>query len=323
MKIKIRHIEYHLPEKLVTNAELAMENPEWDFRLIESKTGILSRHIAENTERASDLAVRAAERVFEKEGLGRESIDTLMFCTQSPDSPMPTTACIIQDILNLSTQTACFDFNLGCSGYIYGLALGSALIKAEISERVLLLCAETYSKYIARTDRTCRTVFGDGAAATILERSEGNESIGPFVFGTDGSGKDKLMVHSHVDRNGIHENLPQCLVMDGAGVFMFTMKRVPQCVRSLLQKANKTIADIDYFVFHQASKLVIDNIVRILSLEEGKVFRGYEKIGNTVSASIPIALKQADERHLIKKGDLIMLVGFGVGLSWGACLVRW
>jgi len=246
-----------------------------------------------------------------------------MFCTQSPDYPMPTTACIIQDVLKLSTQTACFDFNLGCSGYIYGLALGSALINGGISERVLLLCAETYSKYIARTDRTSRAIFGDGGAATILERSQGNEFIGPFVFGTDGSGKDKLIVHSSVGRNGIRENLPQCLVMDGAGVFMFTMKRVPECVHSLLQKANKTIDDIDFFVFHQASKIVIDNIIRILSLEDHKVFRGYEKIGNTVSASIPIALKQADEQHLLKKGDLIMLVGFGVGLSWGACLIQW
>lgn len=323
MKITIRHIEYHLPEKLVTNAELAMENPEWDFNLIESKTGIFSRHIVGDTELASDLAVRAAERVFEKDGIDRKSIDTLMFCTQSPDYLIPTTACIIQDVLKLSTQTACFDFNLGCSGYIYGLAIGSALINGGISERVLLLCAETYSKYIARTDRASRAVFGDGAAATILERSQGNEFIGPFVLGTDGSGKDKLMVQSSVDRNGIRENLPQCLVMDGAGVFMFTMKRVPECVHSLLQKANKTIDNIDFFVFHQASKVVIDNIVRILSLEERKVFRGYEKIGNTVSASIPIALKQADERHLLKKGDLIMLVGFGVGLSWGACLVQW
>ena len=307
---KITHIEYYLPGKIVTNKDLAKDNPDWDFKLIEPKTGILSRHIAGEGESASDLAVRAAERLFEKNSIDRNSVDTLIFCTQSPDYLLPTTACVMQEKLRLPVNTAAFDFNLGCSGYIYGLAIAGAMANAGISRRALLLCAETYSKYIAPDDRTSRTVFGDGGAATLIEPSKDAGMLGPFVLGTDGKGMDKIIVRE------------QRLHIDGPAVFMFTMNKVPECVNELLVKSGKKISDIDLFVFHQASKIVIDNIVRILSLDESKVFRGYEKIGNTVSASIPIALKQAEEEGRIKKGDLAMLVGFGVGYSWGASLLR-
>lgn len=323
MKVKISKIEYYLPEKIVTNEDLTIENPGWDFSLIEPKTGVLSRHIAEEEEKASDLAVYAAEKLFKKNNIDRNSIDTLIFCTQSPDHPLSTTACIIQDRLKLRTSTAAFDLNLGCSGYIYGLAISNAMIKGGVSERVLLLCAETYSKYISATDRSSRTIFGDGAAATIIEQSNDNKSVGPFILGTDGKGKDKITLRIKDSDNKISKYQKQYLYVNGPGVFMFTMQVVPECVNTLLTKTKKTATDVDFFIFHQASKVVIDNIVRILSLNESKVFRGYEKVGNTVSASIPIALKQADEQNLLKKGDLIILVGFGVGLSWGACFVQW
>lgn len=310
MNAKITHIEYYLPGKVVTNKDLAKDNPDWDFKLIEPKTGVLSRHIAKDDEHASDMAIHAAELLLKKDGIDRSSIDALLFCTQSPDYILPTTACVMQERLKLPTDTAALDFNLGCSGYIYGLAVAGAMISSGISKKALLLCAETYSKYISPNDRTSRTVFGDGAAATIVEPSKDAGSLGPFVLGTDGKGKDKLIV-----REG-H------LYLDGPAIFMFTMNKVPVCVRELLAKAQKDISDIDLFIFHQASKVVIDNIIRILSLDESKVFRGYEKVGNTVSASIPIALKQAEEEGRCKKGDLIMLVGFGVGYSWGANLIR-
>lgn len=317
MDVKISQIEYYLPETLVTNEDLAKEKPEWQFNLIESKTGIFSRHIAGIDERASDLAVAAAEKLFRNDNIDRDTIDALIFCTQSPDSPLPTTACVIQDRLKLRTSTASFDFNLGCSGYVYGLAISKAMIKGGISERVLLLCAETYSKYISANDRTSRTVFGDAGTATIIEQANNNESVGPFILGTDGRGKDKIIVP-----RSINESKP-CLYLNGPGVLMFTMQIVPACVNELLARTKKIISDVDLFIFHQASKVVIDNIIRILALEESKVFRNYEKIGNTVSATIPIALKQAAEQNVLKKGDLVMLVSFGVGYSWGACFVRW
>lgn len=314
MNAKISHIEYYLPKHVITNKDLVKSNPDWDFNLIQPKTGILSRHIAKDTERASDLAVCAAEKLLQKNKIDRSSIDVLILCTQSPDYILPTTACVIQERLKLQTSTAAFDFNLGCSGFIYGLAISSSMVKSGLSKKVLFLCAETYSKYIADDDRTSRTVFGDGAAATIIEPSDNYKSIESFVLGTDGKGKDKLIVY---------QEQPAQLYIDGPAIFMFSMKRVPECVNALLAKSGRTKDDIDFFIFHQASKVVIDNIIRILSLDEAKVFRGYEKIGNTISASIPIALKQAAEQKLIKDGDLIMLVGFGVGLSWGACFIRW
>jgi len=314
MNAKITHIEYYLPEKVVTNSDLVRENPDWDFKRIESKTGVISRHIAGKDERASGLAIRAAEQLFEKNKIDRKSVDTLIFCTQSPDHVLPTTACVIQDKLGLLTDVAAFDFNLGCSGYIYGLAITGSMINSGISKRALLLCGETYSKIILPDDRTARTVFGDGAAATLIESSRQPGMLGPFVLGTDGKGIEKIFMGVE-PRPHIH--------IDGPAVFMFTMNKVPICVNELLVKAQMKLSDIDLFIFHQASKVVIDNIVRILSLDENKVFRGYEKTGNTVSASIPIALKQAIESERVKKGDLIMLVGFGVGYSWGASLVRW
>jgi len=327
MYAKISQIEYYLPQKIVTNEDLAKENPEWDFSLIEPKTGIVARHITDRHERASDLAVRSAEKLFQKRQIETDSIDALIFCTQSPDYVLPTTACILQDRLGLPISTAAFDLNLGCSAYIYGLAVASSLIKGGVSERILLLCAETYSKYVSDTDRTARTIFGDAGTATLIERSNNNKSIGPFVLGSDGKGYDKIIVpewNLGSDNNDkMAENSNRRLYLDGAAIFMFTMQRVPKCVNELLEKSKNTIDDVDLFVFHQATKVVIDNIVRILSLEESKVFRGYEKIGNTVSASIPIALKQVENQNLIKRGDLIMLVGFGVGLSWGACLIQW
>ena len=327
MGVKIGHIEYHLPEKIVTNKDLSLENPDWNFRSIESKTGIFCRHIAEKDEKASDLAVCAAEKIFQKSSVERDSIDTLIFCSQSPDFLFPTTACIIQERLNLKSSTAAFDINLGCSGYIYGLAIASAMIEARISEKVLLLCAETYSKYISDTDRASRTVFGDGGSATIIEYSNDEKSIGPFILGSDGKGWDKIIVRPSLadlkKEKQSDNNLIYQLHIDGPGILMFAMQRVPQCVNELLIKSKTGIDDIKQFIFHQASKVVLDNIVRILSLDESKVYRCYEKIGNTVSASIPIALKKAEEQNKIREGDLIMLVGFGVGLSWGACLLQW
>ena len=327
MNVQISQIEFFLPETRVTNDDLAAENPDWDFKLIEPKTGIRCRHIAGPEERASDLAVKAAERLFEKSGIARESIDVLLLCTQSPDHILPTTACILQNRLGLPTSTASFDVNLGCSAFVYGLSVSSAMIESGQAKRVLLLCAETYSKYIAPSDRASRTVFGDGAAATILEPATEGKSIGPFVFGTDGAGCNKIIVRETPADAHVDEGAPvmprQRLTLEGASVFMFTMKRVPECVGAVLEKAGKTMMDVDLVVFHQASKVVIDNLVRILNLDESKVFRGFRDIGNTVSASIPIALKQAQEQNRLCAGQTVLLVGFGVGLSWGACLVQW
>ena len=217
-----------------------------------------------------------------------------------------------------------FDINLGCSGFIYALSVVSSLIESGVAKKGLILCSDTYTKYIDKNDRTCRPLFSDGASATLLTGS-GTNSIGPFVFGTDGGGYEKLIVREGGARSPVvNTGFPHgTLEMRGSDVFLFTLSSVPDCINELLDKSRLDIEDIDLFVFHQASKLVLENLVRIMSLDEDKVFSNLENVGNTVSASIPIALKDAETQGRLKSGDKIMLVGFGVGLSWGATLLTW
>ena len=323
MKIKISSISYHLPEKTEGLIDLQCDNPDWDMPKVFEKTGIRTRHIASSDQTASDLAYIAAEQLLFGTQI-RNQIDLLILVTQSPDYLLPTSACILQDRLRLSQNCMAFDINLGCSGFVSALSIAGGLIESGVAQKGLILCADTYSKYIAKTDRTCRPVFSDGAAAILVEAST-TDSLGPFEFGTDGSGFDRLIVRGGGARDpntepGFH---PNTLEMHGSDVFLFTMRVVPECVSKLLDRAGLTIDQIDLFIFHQASKLVIENLTRSLSLKPEKVFENYEFIGNTVSATIPIALKDAAGQGRLKDGNIVMLIGFGVGLSWAATLVRW
>jgi 3-oxoacyl-[acyl-carrier-protein] synthase III len=322
MKVEIAGIAYYLPERIERSSDLKRDNPDWRTHDIESKTGVLQRHIAASDQTAADLAVEAALKLFDS-GVSRQSIDGLIFVTQSPDYTLPTTACIIQARLELPTTCLAFDVNQGCSGYVYGLAIGGSLVETGIAKRVLLLCGETYSKYIKTDDRTSRPLFSDGAAATLLTRSE-MDRFGPFDLGTDGSGAENLIVRSSGARVESDESrASEGFKMKGSEVFMFTMGMVPKNVRNVLGRAGKAMEDVDLFVFHQASKLVLDNIARHLQIPSEKLFTNYQNIGNTVSATIPIALKDASDQGRLKKGDTVMLVGFGVGYSWGSVLVEW
>ena len=321
MKVTITANEYYLPPKIEDGRTLKRDNPDWCIEDIEQKTGIRLRHVSGPEETATDMAVLAAKKLFAS-GLQKADIDFIVLITQSPDYALPTSACILQDRLGLRKACMAFDVNLGCSGFIYGLAIGGGLIETGLAKKGLLFCSETYTKYIDKSDRTCRPIFGDGASVTLLAPCDRN-SLGPFEMGTDGSGFRNLIVPSSGARTPDLGAIEHKLFMNGAKVFMFTMDMVPKCVTALLEKCEKTISDIDLFVFHQASKLVMDNIIRRLELPEEKVFVNYHRVGNTVSASIPIALKDAVDEKRLKKGDQVMLVGFGVGYSWGACLLHW
>jgi 3-oxoacyl-[acyl-carrier-protein] synthase-3 len=217
-----------------------------------------------------------------------------------------------------------FDINLGCSGFVYALSVAGSLIESGAATKGLILCSDTYTKYIDKNDRTCRPLFSDGASATLLVGSN-LDDIGPFVFGTDGSGYKNIIVReggareSNISVDSCHGSLE----MHGADVFLFTLSTVPASINELLDKAKLVIEDIDLFVFHQASKLVLENIIRVMLLDEDKVFINLENVGNTVSASIPIALKDAETQGKLRNGDKVVLVGFGVGLSWGATLITW
>jgi len=319
MKVAINAIEYYLPSKTEDGICLNEENPDWRIDDIEAKTGIQTRHISADDETATDMAVLAAQKLLNSK-VNPDEIDFLIFVTQSPDYLLPTSACLLQDRLGLKKSCMAFDVNLGCSGFIYGLAMGGALIEAGIAKAGMLICSDTYTKYIDKHDRTCRPLFSDGAAAAHLVSSN-QDLLGPFEMGTDGAGYENLIVPLAGARN-IDSN-ERKLFMAGSNVFMFTMDMVPKCVDALLAKSNLKYDDIDLYVFHQASKLVIDNIIRRLDLPEEKVFINYKHIGNTVSATIPIALHDAVKEKRLKNGDTIMLVGFGVGYSWGGCIVNW
>jgi 3-oxoacyl-[acyl-carrier-protein] synthase III len=203
MGIKIVKTDYYLPEKLLTNAELEQNFLDWNASKIEEKTGIKNRHITAENETAADLAFIAAQKVLE--GYDKNKIDFLLLCTQSPDYFLPTTACLLQDKLGLRKNIGALDFNLGCSGFIYGLALAKGLICSNIASSVLLLTAETYSKFIHPKDKSNLTIFGDGAAATLIEKTDQNK-VFEFELGTDGSGFNNLIVPNGGSRNKLIHN---------------------------------------------------------------------------------------------------------------------
>ena len=340
MSAHITAIEYFLPKGILSNEQLAEQYIGWSAEKIEKKTGIRERHIAAENECSSDLGVAAAEKLLRSGVVERDAIDYLIFCTQSPDYFLPTTACVMQHRLGLPKKIGALDINLGCSGFIYGLGLAKGLIETAQSKNVLLVTAETYSKFIHLGDKSVRTLFGDAAAATLVQFASDNvriegEMIGPFVYGTDGSGKDNLIVPTGgMRRKFVMEAEPtddgqgntrtiNNLYMNGGEIFQFTLDCVSRSINELLVKSRKEMNDIDLFVFHQANRYILDHLKRKLEIPSERFHICVEKVGNTVSSSIPIAMKDALDKKIIKSGNLLMLVGFGVGYSWGSVLVRW
>jgi 3-oxoacyl-[acyl-carrier-protein] synthase-3 len=328
-------IDQALPKIVLSNSDLAAQYEGWSADKIFSKTGIRARRIAAPDECASDLGVQAAQALMTRLSIEPDSIDLLLYCTQSPDYFLPTTACVMQHRLGLPISCGALDFNLGCSGYIYGLGLAKAMIDSRQANRVLLITADTYSKFINPADKSVRTLFGDAAAATLIDNGEESSLIGPFVYGTDGSGLPNLIVRTggarcavrpdaalELDGNGNARTVND-LYMNGTEIFNFTLRVVPAAVEQLLSKANVTAASIDLFVFHQANGFMLEHLRKKLGIPTDRFVIAMEDVGNTVSSSIPIALREAQARGQLTTGALVMLVGFGVGYSWGATLVRW
>jgi 3-oxoacyl-[acyl-carrier-protein] synthase-3 len=328
MGVKIEKIESFFPEKILTNEVLSERFPEWTPDMIEKRLGVIQRHIANDDETAVDLAVKVGQKILEN--YDKESIDFLILCTEIPDYFLPSSACILQEKLNLPTRVGAIEINLGCSGYVYGLGIAKGLIESGISNEVLFITAGVLSKVINPLDRGNLTVFGDAATATILKRSE-NEHIMNFVFGTDGSGAQNLIIPNGGLRNRydkdaelIYENdsarTANDLYMNGAEIFTFTIQQVPGLVYKTLEKNQLRLEDIDYFIFHQANQYILEYLRKKLKIPEDKFFIDIQNTGNTVSSTIPIALQKSSNR--LKKGDLVLLAGYGVGYSWGATIIR-
>jgi 3-oxoacyl-[acyl-carrier-protein] synthase-3 len=311
-----------------TNEDLQKQFPRWDLKLIAEKTGILQRHIAEPEETASDLAVQSAEKLFQQLEIDRDSIDFVLLCTQTPDYPLPTTSCLIQDRLNLPTHCGALDFNLGCSGYVYGLAMCDGLIQSGIAKNILLLTAETYSKYIDPEDRSLRTIFGDGATATLVSASQ-TQSLRGFRFGSDGSGGDMLLVADGGGRPAQDAIEPRNrkrwksrLYMDGPSLISFTVDAIPRLVDEILNGHDLQQDDIDLFLMHQATWKMLDELRSRLQVPAERLPIELANVGNTVSCTIPILIDQLRREPTWNADAEKMLVGFGVGLSWGGCLWR-
>ncbi|MDQ2710690.1 MAG: ketoacyl-ACP synthase III [Acidobacteriota bacterium] len=327
MRASILGITSYLPAQSVTNADLNARFPEWSVDRTADKTGIHRRHIASNDQSASDLAYAAAQQLFTRRICTPDEVDYLLFCTQSPDYFLPTTACLLQQRLGIPKRAGALDFNLGCSGYVYGLGLAQGLIVSGQASRVLFLTAETYSKYLDPQDRSSITIFGDGAAATLIGAVPDREAPmqSAYVYGTDGTGAEHLMVSNGGSRARCANQQPAqaALWMNGPEIFHFTLRVVPACDRELLEKTDKRIEDIDLFVFHQANRYMLEHLRTKLQIPTGKFYISLAETGNTVSSTIPIALESARDEGRLKPGQQIMLVGFGVGLSWGATLLSW
>lgn len=329
----IRAISYYLPERILTNEELAQEFPEWDVDKVYNKVGVRRRHLAAAGETAGDLAEMAARNLFEEYGVVPSEVDFLLLCTQSPDYFLPSTACILQDRLGIPTSAGAFDYNLGCSGCIYGMAMAKGLIAAGLATNVLLITAETYTKYLHPFDKSNKTIFGDGAAACLISKEKGLAEIGDFVLGTDGSGASNLMLRSGaarqpektgrfvMDDDG-HTNFEDYLYMNGSAIFNFTLETVPPLMKSLLSKNGLEKDDVDYYVFHQANKYMLNTIRKVCGLPSDKFYVDLEETGNTVSSTILIGLKECLKAGKIAPGMKVMVCGFGVGLSYGAGILQ-
>lgn len=330
MGASIVKTSYYLPEQLLSNDDLSNLFENFDAEKTASKIGIQTRHISAKGETALNMAECAANEVLNNSL--RNEVDFVLFCTQSPEYILPTSACILQDRLGLKKNIGAFDFNLGCSGYVYGLSIAKGLIAGNIAKCVLLVVAETYSKHLHPMDKANRAIFGDGAAASVIKYCD-SDQIGEFILGTDGSGFDKLIIRNGGMNKSYTDNCvdyeygsgnitnDNCLYMDGPEIFNFTIENVPSVVEQTLIKNNKTIEDIDMFIYHQANKFMLNHLRKMSNIPKEKFYIGLENSGNTVSATIPIALTDCLNKGLIKSGSNVLLIGFGVGLSLGATIV--
>jgi 3-oxoacyl-[acyl-carrier-protein] synthase-3 len=313
----------YVPERVLTNHDLEKmidTSDEW----ITTRTGIKERRIASEGEASSDLGAKAALKALEDAKVDPAKIDAIVVATLSPDHIFPATACIIQEKIG-AVKAAAFDLSAGCSGFVYALAVAYGLVQTGL-EKVLVIGAETISRFVNWQDRSTCVLFGDGAGAVVLGRVERGGILG-FDLGADGSGHSILNIPVGGSREPITpENLAQnrhYLYMVGSEVFRFAVRTVPRTSRKALKKAGLEVGDVDWLIPHQANTRIIDAAVNLMGIESEKVVVNLDKYGNTSAASIPIAWAEAAEDGRIKRGDKLLLVGFGAGLTWASMVLEY
>ncbi len=326
MGISINHISIYLPQTILTNAELANQFSVTEEQIFKN-TGIKQRYISASGEISSDMAVNAAEILLKNYEIDKNSIDFLIFCSEGFDHKGPSTSCLIQHRLGLSKNIMAVDLPYGCSGYVYGLGMANAYLKSGMCQKVLFLTADMATTVIHKDDLELKSIFSDIGTATIITKASYNDH---FIFGTDGSGYNNLIVDHSASRNPQtieklqENNMPLGhMKMQSTEIFVFAVKTVPVLVSEILLKHQCTIEDIDLFVFHQASFFMLDVIRRKCKIPKEKFFVNIEHYGNSVSSTIPVALLDAQQKGVLKKGMKVLLAGFGIGYSWGATIIEY
>ncbi len=326
-------IEYITGDILITNEDLKNKFPNWDIDSLTEKVGIYCRYRVKENETSLDLAIRASKKLFENYNIDESTIDYILFCTQSPDYFLPSNACLLQHALKLDKNIGAIDINQGCSGYIYGLSIAKGLLATGEAENILFITSETYSKYIHEMDKINQYIFSDAASATLITKND-LPKFYKSSFGTDGSGANNLIVKNGAARYPFDPNPPLLeygnknyythnnLYMNGPEIFNFTIRVIPDLIIQVLEKNKMKLEDIDYFIFHQANKYMLEHLRKKLKISPEKFYNNLSYIGNTVSSSIPIAIKELQKDGRIKSGDKLLLVGFGVGYSWGAIVIE-
>ncbi len=335
MNATIGHISYYLPKKLITNNDLNEEFPHWKMYELEKKTGVFKRYIAAENETALDLSVAACKIFFEETQINPKDIGAILYCTQSPDYIMPPNALLLHRHFDFCQNIPAFDINLACSGYIYGVSIAKSMVVSGMAKNVLLVTSDTYSKYINNKDRSTRSLFGDGAAVTLIEPCEDNIGIIDQSLASDGKFYKKFYIPAGGNRQPKNDftciekedssgniRTDEQILMDGLGIWNYIRSKIPPHLNSFLSKNNTTIEDIDLIVFHQASKLTLDALNKVMNFPFEKIFFNLGDVGNTVSSSIPIAIADARKQGKISNSKLVLLSGFGVGLSYGSILIK-
>lgn len=322
--VKIVGVGHYAPERIVDNFELEKwfeTSDEW----ITTRTGMKRRHWASEDEATSDLALAAARKALEHAKLEPSDIDAYIVCTVYPDYLFPATACIVASKLGAKDKAA-FDIEIACSGFIYGLTVASSLVRSGVFKRILLIGAETLSKLVNREDRSTAILFGDGAGAVVLEACE-NDSFLASELGADGSRPELLRVEAGGSRHPIDKAAIDArenqIFMAGKEVFKFAVVKMMEATEAALAKAKLEKSDVDVLIPHQANKRIIDAAMKYLNMAPEKCVVNIQEYGNTSAASIPIALSEAVAAGRVHPGDVVVFVGFGGGLSWGAVVWKW
>jgi 3-oxoacyl-[acyl-carrier-protein] synthase-3 len=336
MTIGISGLAYALPSGVLDHSELQQRFGSDEMDRLVVNTGITSRRVSLKSECASDLAVTAAEALFKNSNVDPSTIDFVIFATQMPDYLMPTTACILQNRLGISTSAGAFDINLGCSQYVYSHGTAYALVNSGLAKKVLVMTGDTPSRIVNPLDRAVVPLFGDAGTAAIIEDVGESGGFQKFAFGSDGSEyqsliwptsgmrekKDETSVVEAADKSGAVRSRND-MYMDGQRIFLFTLKTVPRTLKEFLANNNLSVDDIDFFVFHQASKLIVETIAKKMGIPDSKFNRIYETRGNSGGSTVGIALHHAVSEGRIKPGSKVVMSAFGVGLSWAHTVMIW